>query len=86
MSGGSAVPAVIVVNTTSTQESLPRVIVVNRSAYRAQFSLFGFLLTLAICYGAYYYATHLRNNIASTINAAERSAERASEHGEHKKK
>jgi len=63
------------------------IIVVNRRGYRTQFSLFGFLLTIAICYGAYYYSMRLRNNIASSVNAAEHSAERANEHGgEHKKK
>jgi len=63
---------------------------VNRRGYRTHFSLFGFLLTLAIFYGVYYYTMRLRNSVAASVNAAERSAERANERGaiggEHKKK
>lgn len=86
-SGSASAPAVIVLSGSSPQVSRP-IIVVNRRGYRTQFSLFGFLLTIAICYGAYYYSMRLRNNIASSVNAAEHSAERANEHGggEHKKK
>jgi hypothetical protein len=86
-SGGTgAIPAIVVLTTSSPQRSRP-IIVVNRGRYRTHFSLFGFLLTMAICYGAYFYAMRLRNNVAASVNAAEHGAE----HGgggdkEHKKK
>jgi hypothetical protein len=75
-------PAIVIVSAPTPQQQVRTpVIVVNRGTrYRSSFSIFGSLFTLLIIYGVYWWAMHLRNNIASTVNAAEHAAEHANEH------
>ena len=84
---GSEIPAIVVVTAPSAQATRP-VIIVRRNGgyrYRTHFSLFGFLLTMAIFYGVYYYSMRLRNNVAASVNAAEHGAEHGAEHDKKKK-
>ncbi len=86
--GSGAIPQIVVVTASSPSQQRSRpIVVVQRRGYRTHFSLFGFLLTMAIFYSVYYYSMRLRNNVAATVNAAEHSAEHGGngEH-EHKKK
>jgi hypothetical protein len=68
----------------------PVIVVTDGRRYRSSFSIFGSIFTLLIIFGAYWYAMRMRSSVASSINSAERAAERA-EHSspaaaEHKKK
>jgi hypothetical protein len=82
--GGGNIPAIVIVNAPAPQaqpiRSSPVIVVSRGTRYRSSFSIFGSLFTLLIIYGVYWWAMHMRNNIASTVNAAEHAAEHANEH------
>jgi hypothetical protein len=89
------IPQIVVVNASAPQPqpqlliSRPApVIVVRRGGYRRSGSLFGAILTIAICCGVYWYAMRIRNNVAASVNAAEHAGEHAGggEHGGEKPK
>jgi hypothetical protein len=81
-------PAIVVVSapTPIPQQMRTPVIVVTRNRYRSGGSIFGSILTLVIIFGVYWYVMKMRNNVASSINAAEHAAEHSAAPAEHKKK
>jgi hypothetical protein len=88
--GGQVIPQIVVVNASAPAPrpqpviiARPPVIVVRRG-YRRTGSMFGAIMTILICVAVYWYAVRIRNNVASSVNAAEHAGEHGG--GEHKGK